>query len=451
MFQRDFPADFVWGSATAAYQVEGAPFEDGKGASVWNEFEKRPGVMRDDVNGDITCDHYHRYNEDIAIMRDIGLKGYRFSFAWSRIFPEGRGKVNQKGVDHYKRVCETLLENGIEPFVTLYHWDLPLALQKDFGGWESRECSRYFGEYAELVGREFKGLVKNFSPVNEFLAASDVAYGMGLIAPGLKLSRKRVNQIRHNLLLAHGLGVLGLRSGNPDARIGTAENANFMIPIVDTPEHVEAAKKALREQNAHFITAILEGKYLDCYLEKEGGNAPVFTDEDMKIIHTPLDFVGLNIYHGKRVRYAPETECGYHIFEKDDYAHQTGINDFTFEPSSLYWGTRLVHETWKAKEIYITENGTRQEFDHPDPDDGEVYDDLRIRNLRLNLTQLARAVKGGGGGKGYFHWSFMDNLEWHHGFRPRFGYVYINYSNLQRIPKLSAKWMKEVIRNGRVM
>lgn len=448
---REFPEDFIWGSATASYQVEGAPFEDGKGASVWNEFEKRPGVMRDDVNGDVASDHYHRYKEDIGIMRDIGLKGYRFSFAWSRIFPEGRGKVNQKGVDHYKRVCETLLENGIEPFVTLYHWDLPLALQKDIGGWESRDCAKYFGEYAELVGREFKGLVKNFSPINEFLAASDVAYSMGLIAPGLKLPKKRVNQVRHNLLVAHGLGARGLRSGNPDVRVGMAENSNFMVPVIDTPEHVEAAKKALREQNAHFVTAMMEGRYLDCYLEKEGENAPVFTDEDMKIISTPLDFAGLNLYHGKRVRSAPEKECGYHIFEENEYTQRTGINDFYFEPSSLYWGTRLFYETWKPKEIYITENGTRQESDRPDPDDGEVYDDIRVRNLRLNLTQLARAVSHGVPVKGYFHWSFMDNLEWHHGFRPRFGYVYINYSNQQRIPKLSAKWMKEVIKNGRVM
>ena len=447
---RDFPENFVWGSATASYQVEGAPFEDGKGASVWNEFEKRPGAMRDDVNGDIACDHYHRYKEDIALMRQIGLTGYRFSFAWSRIFPDGRGKVNQKGIDHYKCVCEELLKNGVEPSVTLYHWDLPLALQKDFGGWESRECVKYFGEYAAKIGEEFKGLIKYYCTTNEFLAASDVAYSMGLIAPGLKLPKKRVNQIRHHLLLAHGTALSALRAADSEAKISLAENSNFMVPLIDTPEYVDAAKKAFRECNAHFLTAVMEGKYLDCYLEKEGADAPEFTDADMKIIGQKLDWLGLNIYHGKRLRPAPETKEGYYIFEETDLARQTGIADFYFEPAAMYWGCRIAHELYNVPEIRITENGKRSLTDVLAPD-GNVYDDERIRHLRLQLLYLAKAVREGIPVTGYYHWSLMDNLEWHHGFRPRFGYIYINYSTLERTPKLSAKWMSEVIKTGRIV
>ena len=450
MFQRDFPADFVWGAASASYQVEGAPFEDGKGASVWNEFDKRPGTMRDDVNGDVACDHYHRYPEDIALMHDIGMTGYRFSIAWSRIFPEGRGRFNQAGMDHYKRVCEELLKNGIAPYVTLYHWDLPLALQKDFGGWESRECVKYFGEYAARIAQELKGMVKNYFTTNEFLAASDVAYGMGLIAPGLKLPKKRVNQVRHHLLLAHGTALQAVHAADPAAKAGLAENSSFMVPVIDTPEHVAAAKKAFREENAHFLTAVMEGKYLDCYLEKEGADAPDFTDEDMKIIGTPLDFTGLNIYFGKRVRSAPERPEGYAVFEEQEKHRATGIADFNFEPSSMYWGCRIVNELWHPKEIIISENGMRSLVDMPEADE-QVYDDERIKVLRLNLTMLARAVRENIPVRGYFHWSLTDNLEWHHGFRPRFGLIYINYTTQQRIPKLSAQWFKELIRTGRVV
>ncbi len=447
---RDFPENFIWGAASASYQVEGAPFEDGKGASVWNEFDKRPGTMRDDVNGDVACDHYHRYPEDIALMREIGLTGYRFSIAWSRIFPEGRGRFNQAGMDHYKRVCEELLKTGIEPYVTLYHWDLPLALQPALGGWESRECVKYFGEYADRVVRELKGLVKYYFTTNEFLAAADVAYSMGLIAPGLKLPKKRVNQVRHHLLLAHGTALQAIHAADPAAKAGLAENPSFMVPIIDTPEHVAAAKKAFREENARFLTAVMEGKYLDCYLEKEGADAPSFTDEDMKIISTPMDLLGLNLYFGKRVRSAPDRPEGYAIFEEQEKHRVTGIADFNFEPASMYWGCRIVNELWHPKEIVISENGKRSLVDMQEAD-GQVYDDERIKVLRLNLTLLARAIREDIPVRGYFHWSLTDNLEWHHGFRPRFGLIYINYTTQQRIPKLSAQWFKELIRTGRVV
>lgn len=405
--------------------------------------------MRDDVSGDIACDHYHRYPEDIALVKDIGLNAYRFSLAWSRIFSDGYGTFNQKGIDHYKKVCETLLKNGIEPFVTLYHWDLPLGLQQQFGGWESKKTVKYFGEYASKIGEELKGLVKYYCTTNEFLACSDVAYSMGLIAPGLKLSKKRVNQIRHHLLLAHGTAVSALRGADQSAKISLAENSSFMVPLNDSAEYVDAAEKAFREVNAHFLTAVMEGKYLDRYLEKEGGDAPVFTDEEMKIIGQKLDWLGLNIYFGTRLRPAPETKEGYHIFEENDLTRQTGIADFDFEPASIYWGSRIAHELWRLP-IYITENGAISRVDHR-ASDGNVYDDERVRHLRIFMLYMAKAIREGIPVKGYFHWSLMDNLEWHHGYRPRFGFIYVNYSNLERTVKLSAKWMREMIKSGRVV
>ena len=440
---RDFPEKFIWGAASASYQVEGAPFEDGKGASVWNEFDKRPGTMRDDVNGDVACDHYHRYPEDIALMREIGLTAYRFSIAWSRIFPDGRGRFNQAGMDHYKRVCEELLKNGIEPYVTLYHWDLPLALQKDLGGWESRECVKYFGEYADRVVRELKGLVKNYFTTNEFLAAADVAYSMGLIAPGLKLPKKRVNQVRHHLLLAHGTALQAIHAADPAAKAGLAENPSFMVPIIDTPEHVAAAKKAFREENARFLTAVMEGGYPDCYLEKEKDDAPEVADGDFKLISAPMDFLGLNIYHGRMVRHAPDEPGKYKVYT--EYRDDASV---LFQPAAMYWGCRLVQELWHPKELVISENGLSGN-DRPEPD-GKIYDLHRIKYMREYLTQLSRAVREGIPVKGYFHWSLLDNLEWCSGFRPRFGLIFVNYLTSERIPKQSYHWYADLIRTGRV-
>ncbi len=448
MCLRDFPEDFIWGAATAAYQVEGAAYEDGKGKSIWNEFEKRPSAIADNAVGDVASDQYHHYREDVALMRNAGMNAYRFSMSWSRVLPKGRGTVNRKGLDYYKRLCEELLRNGIEPYLTWYHWDLPLALQEEFGGWESRETVKYFGEYVERIAKELDGLVKNFFTVNEFLACSDVGYGMGAIAPGLKLPKKRLNQVRHHLLLAHGTALQALRSAIPHARAGLAENPSFMLPVIALPEHIEAAKKAFRELNAHFITAVMEGRYLDCYLDREGADAPSFTDDDFKLIGAPMDFLGLNLYYGKPVRSAPETPEGYFVFNSETAASCTGIADFNFEPSSMYWGCRIVHELWHPKEILISENGMSAN-DRPSAD-SKVYDPHRIKYLRAYLASLSAAVREGYPVKGYLHWSLLDNLEWHLGFRPRFGLVYVNYASQERIPKTSYHWYRELIRSGRI-
>lgn len=444
-----FPKNFYWGAATASYQVEGGAHEDGKGDSTWNEFEKIPGSIANGDSGDVTSDQYHRWKEDVAIMKDLGLKAYRFSMAWSRVLPTGRNEINQAGLDYYKRLCDELLANGIEPFMTFYHWDLPLALQKEFGGWESKETVKYFGEYVERISKELKGRVKNYFTINEFLACADVGYHMGSIAPGLKLPEKRWYQVRHNMLLAHGTGLAALRSTSPEAKVGLAENSWFMVPLIDTPENVEATKLAFREENAHFLTAVMEGKYMDCYLKKCGADAPVFTDDEMKLISGKLDFLGLNIYFGKYVCKGKDTP--YRIFRDDINDTKLGRPGLYYEPDAIYWGTRIAKELWNPKEIIISENGTAIPEDNPDRETGEIFDLGRIKYLRNHLTSMARAIDEGIPITGYLHWSLLDNLEWNQGFNPRFGLTYVNFHTGERTLKMSGKWYRELIRTGRIV
>ncbi|MBQ9088146.1 MAG: beta-glucosidase [Lentisphaeria bacterium] len=448
MNRQDFPSDFIWGSATASYQVEGAAFEDGKGASIWNEFEKLPGAIADNASGDVSCDQYHRYKEDVALMRDMGLKVYRFSMAWSRIFPEGGGKLNPKGMDYYKRLCDELHDNGLEPWITFYHWDLPQALQERFGGWRSRECAKYFADYVAAAAGELKGRCDHYFTFNEFLGSTDQGYFNGVCAPGLRLSRKERNQVRHNALYAHGLGLQVLRDVLPGAKVGIAENPVFFTPVIDTPEHVAAAKKAFREVNGHFITAIMEGGYPESYLAAEGADAPVVGDGDFKLIGAPMDFLGLNIYYGRLIRSAPELPEQYEIFYDDASTVWSDCNGM-FQPAAVYWGSRIASELWKPEAIIISENGTSCE-DRP-ARDGEVYDLFRVKYLRAYMESMSRAIRDGVPVKGYFHWSFLDNLEWGSGYRRRFGLYFVNYRTGERIPKLSAKWFKELIQTCKIV
>lgn len=447
MSARKFPENFIWGTATSAYQVEGAGLEDGKGPSIWNEFEKRPGAIADDVDGMIAADEYHHVDDDIAIMRGLGVRAYRFSVAWSRVLPEGRGRVNEKGMAYYLSLCDKLLSAGIEPYVTLYHWDLPLALQQELGGWESRDCVELFGEYASLMAERFGSRVKNYFTTNEFLACSDVGYSLGSIAPGLQLNNRRRNQVRHHLLLAHGTALQALRAVAPHAKVGLAENPRFMMPVMDTPDHVAAAKKAFREVNAHFITAVMEGRYPDCYWNAAGADAPEVREGDFARISAPMDFLGLNLYFGRLVRSAPENAKGYEVLDVPNH-QDTGINDGRFEPDSLYWGCRIVHELWNPKEILISENGISTP-DRPRKD-GKIIDTLRIKFLRSYLGSLQQAVAEGYPVTGYFHWSLLDNLEWHCGIRPRFGLTYVNYHTGARTLKLSGEYFREVIRKNQI-
>ena len=441
-----FPQGFLWGSATASYQVEGAVNEDGRGPSIWDTFSHIPGNTTNGDTGDVANDHYHLYKQDVALMKDLGLKTYRFSVSWSRIFPQGTGTPNPKGLDFYNRLVDELLAANIQPYCTLFHWDLPQTLEDKVGGWQSRETSEAFGVYAGYVAKNLSDRVKHFMTLNEMRSFVDIGYKDGRHAPGLKLPPAGVNQVRHHAVLAHGLGVQAIRANaKPGTKVGLAENAEACAPVIETPDHIAAARKAMREENAGYLTAVLEGKYTDAYLAYHGANAPKFTAADMKAIGSPIDFVGLNNYTTTWVR-ASTVPSGYAVVPApDSYPHMMSPW-LRVGPQGLYWAPKFIAEIWNVKEIYITENGASS-TDKLTPE-GQVYDSDRIMYLRNYLTQLHRAVSEGVPVKGYFVWSFMDNYEWADGYAYRFGIHYVDFKTQKRTPKLSAHFYREVINHN---
>jgi beta-glucosidase len=440
-----FPKEFRWGCATAAYQIEGATREDGRGMTNWDVFCHTPGKIARGDTGDVACDSYHRYAEDAQLLKNLGVTTYRMSIAWSRIFPEGRGPLNQKGVDHYDRVVDGLLAAGIDPYVTLFHWDLPQALA---GGWQNRDTAQAFGDYAGVVAAKLSDRVKNFMTVNELRCFTDLGHAAGIHAPGLKLAPAQINQVRHHGVLAHGLGVQAIRAhAKAGTQVGLADNTVFYVPVMETAEHIAAAKKATREQNAMFLTAIMEGRYIDEYLTQEGANAPKVQPGDMAIIGAPLDFVALNIYAPEWAR-ADAGPKGYVTIPHIASSPRMASPWLVVGPEVAYWGVRQVSELWSPKTLYVSENGASAD----DPVvDGHIDDVDRVMYLRNYFGQFRRAVAEGYPLKGYFLWSLMDNFEWADGYTKRFGIHYVDFATQVRTPKLSAAWYKEVIRQNRIV
>jgi len=445
-----FPSSFVWGCSTSAYQVEGAAAEDGRGPSVWDTFSRLPGRIAMDQTGEVAVDQYHRYKEDVGLMKWLGLDAYRFSVSWPRVFPEGFGRPNEKGLAYYDRLVDELLANRIEPWLTFFHWDLPQALEDRFGGWESRETAKYFAEYVACVTARLSDRVSNFFTINEFACFTDMGYSGGINPPGKVLPARGRNQVRHNALLAHGLAVRAIRaSARKPPNIGLAENARICVPVIETDEHIAAARSAMRQLNGHFLTAVLEGKYPDTYLSAEGSDAPEFSADDMEIIGSRLDFVGLNAYTPVYVRADKEDPAG---FAQVPYAASHPRMDVSWlyvEPEVIYWGTRLLKEVWGVDAVVISENGCPAEDRMAA--NGQVYDTDRLMYLRHHLIAAHRAVSEGWPLKGYFIWSLLDNFEWTYGYGKRCGIFYVNYQTLERVPKLSANFYREVILRNAVV
>ena len=442
---REFPRGFLWGCATAAYQIEGAAGEDGRGPSVWDVFSHTPGKTYHGDTGDVADDSYHLYKEDVRLLKNLGVSTYRMSLSWSRIFPQGKGQVNPKGLDYYNRVVDELLANHITPYVTLFHWDLPAALP---GGWQARDTSKAFADYAAYVTRRLSDRVHHFMTTNEFTCFTDIGYREGRFAPGLKLPDAEANQVRHNGILAHGLAVQAIRANTPaETQVGLAENAIVYVPVIESPEHIEAARRATRDQNAPFLTAVMEGKYIDSYIEREGANAPKAEPGDMKAIGSPLDFVGLNVYTPLYVR-ADGSRQGYTVEQQPaSYPHMASPW-LTIGPECIYWAVRNVSELWHPPAIYITENGCSS--DDVVNDAGRIDDTDRLMYLRNHITHLHRAAAEGYPIKGYFLWSLLDNFEWADGYSKRFGIHYVDFATLKRTPKLSAEWYRNVIQRNAV-
>jgi beta-glucosidase len=457
---RQFPKGFFWGTATSSYQIEGAWNEDGKGPSIWDTFAHTAGKIKNDDTGDVANDHYHRYKEDVALMRSIGANAYRFSIAWPRIFPTGTGQPNAKGLDFYNRLVDEMVAVGIAPFATLYHWELPQALQ-DKGGWQNPDTAKAFADFAGYMAEKLSDRVHYFFTINEFRTFVDMGHQAKEIsvpggtmtislAPGLKLTPGELNQVRHHAVLAHGMAVQAIRAkGKKGTKVGPAEVIEGAVPLIEAPEHIKAAQTATRELNAPFLTVMLEGEYTDAYLKQAGADAPKFTDSDLKIINSPLDFVGINVYRPHAYVLASDAAPGWREvpFAK---GHPKMFNSWlTVGPEAMYWAPKFVHKLWKAKEIFITENGCAS--DDVIAADGKIYDTDRIVFLRSYLTQLQRATADGVPVKGYFQWSTMDNFEWTAGFGNRFGLIHVDFKTQKRTPKLSAEWFREAAKQNAVV
>lgn len=442
-----FPREFVWGVATAAPQIEGASMADGKGESIWDRFARQPGKVHGGDTLDVACDHYHRFREDFALMRALGVRHYRLSLAWPRIFPQGDGSVNAAGLAYYHRLFEAMQEAGITPWVTLFHWDLPQALEER-GGWTNRATADAFARYADTVVQAFAGQVKNWITLNEIRCFTWLGYEIGSKAPGRHCPPEIVNQTYHHALLCHGYAVRAVRQyGGPGARVGLTDNSDVCMPVTETAADIAAARAWFTRRNEHLLGAIHGGGYSADYLARCGSAAPQVRAGDFALISAPTDFLGLNLYTGTFVRAradgSPEELPLPPHYPKADspWLH--------LAPQVMYWGTRLAHESYGAKTIYVTENGCGYN-DEPIVG-GEVIDLHRREFLRAHLRELHRAIADGVPVQGYFLWSFMDNFEWEDGYERRFGIVHVDYTTQVRTPKLSARYYQQVIAANRVL
>ena len=438
-----FPRDFVWGAATASYQIEGAWDENGKGESIWDRFSHTPGKVQDGDTGDIACDHYHHWRDDVALMKDLGLKAYRFSIAWPRILPAGRGDVNQAGIDFYSQLVDALLEAGIEPWVTLYHWDLPQALQ-DEGGWPERKIVNAFVEYANVVTRALGDRVKNWITFNEPWVSAFVGYEHGHHAPGLT-DRAAAIAASHHLLLAHGLSVPIVRTNSSEANVGITLNLTPQEPASPSLADKKVATWIDGYINRFFLDPLAGRGYPTDMIASFGNPMDFIQPDDMDTIVAPIDFLGINYYTRNIARdqnaknNAPQT-----VSRGDEITEM----DWEVYPQGLYNILGRLHFDYGFPAIYITENGAA--FKDQVGSDGQVDDPARLSYIKRHLEKVHQAIEIGVPVKGYFAWSLFDNFEWAFGYSKRFGLVYVDYETQQRIPKSSAKWYTGVIRDNAV-
>jgi beta-glucosidase len=436
----EFPERFVWGAATSSYQIEGAWQEDGKGESIWDRFSHTPGSVRDGDTGDVTCDHYHLWREDIALMKEIGLQAYRFSMAWPRLLPEGIGRANQPGLDFYDRLVDGLLEAGIEPFVTLYHWDLPQALQ-DQGGWPARATAEAFVAYADLASRTLGDRVSQWITLNEPFVSAIVGYLEGRHAPGHS-DLDEALAAAHHLLLAHGWAVPVIRRNSPGARVGIVLNLHPQTPASSGAADRAAAWQQDGIINRWFLDPLAARGYPADIVAHYGRPMDSVQAGDVEAIAAPLDFLGVNYYTRgiARSSVVPEAENAPRtVFPRSE---QTEMG-WEVYPEGLYQILGRVHFDYRFPSIYVTENGAAY-LDRIGPE-GQVEDPPRVAYLKAHFAEAARAIAAGVPLRGYFVWSLMDNFEWAHGYSKRFGLIHVDYATQQRILKTSARWYRRVI------
>ncbi len=434
-----FPDDFLWGAATAAYQIEGAANEDGRGESIWDRFSHTPGKTLNGDTGDIACDHYHRWRDDIQVMRDLGLQAYRFSVAWPRILPEGRGRVNEPGLDFYDQLVDGLLEAGITPWVTLYHWDLPQVLQ-DAGGWTNRATADAFAEYTEAITRQLGDRVKHWITLNEPWCSSFLSYHIGEHAPGHKSFEEALAAV-HTLLLAHGKAVPIVRRNSSGAQVGITLNLAQVYPASESAADQAAAARYDGYFNRWFLDPLYGRGYPADMLELYGDPVPSFEAADFDIIAAPTDFLGLNYYTPTFIHDNPNGGV-LRVGSTRREGEYTAM-DWLVYPEALYDQLLRVPRDYPTGPLYITENGAA----YPDepPSDGRVHDPERASYYRQHLAAAQRAIAAGSPLKGYFAWSLTDNFEWAWGYTRRFGITYVDYATQQRTIKDSGYMYRDVI------
>ena len=452
----EFPPDFLWGSATSAYQIEGSPLADGAGPSIWQRFLRTPELVRASdgsaftkirESGDVACDHYRRYADDVALMKSLGMKAYRFSISWSRILPQGKGAINHAGIDFYDRLVDSLLENGIEPNATLFHWDLPAALD-DLGGWLNPDIANWFAEYAAVMFKKLDGRVKMWATLNEPWVVTDGGYLHGALAPGHR-NLYEAPIASHNLMRAHGAAVKAYRDEGKN-RIGLVVNLEPKYAATSSASDLAARNRAEAYMNRQYLDPVFHGKYPAEMKDIFGDAWPDWPDEDMALIRQPIDFLGINYYTRNVTRddsnhwpvcacavrqtQATYTETGWEVFAQ-------GLTD------TLLW----VKEQYGDIPLYVTENGAAF-FDPPVAENGRVVDPLRVDYLHKHLRAIHSAREQGVDLRGYYVWSFLDNLEWSLGFSKRFGIVHVNFETQERTPKDSARFYANVIAsNGKIL
>jgi beta-glucosidase len=436
----EFPSDFLWGSATSAYQIEGSPLADGAGPSIWHRFVRTPGLTKDGDTGDVACDHYRRMEDDVAMMKRLGLTAYRFSIAWGRILPEGRGRVNEAGLGFYERLVDTLLAHGIEPMATLFHWDLPAALD-DRGGWLNPDVADWFADYASVMYRRLDDRVKLWATLNEPWVVTDGGYLHGALAPGHK-NRFEAPIASHHLLRSHGKAVQAYRAIGKH-QIGLVVNIEPKYPASTTAHDLAATRRAEAYMNRQYLDPVFHGRYPEEMAEIFGEAWPEWPQQDFDLIRQPIDFLGINYYTRNVVRHeesawplkavpvrqkqATYTETGWEVFAQ-------GLTD------TLSW----VRKRYGDIPQYVTENGAAF-YDPPAASGGHVADPLRIDYYRSHLRAVHAAIQQGVDVRGYFAWSLLDNLEWSLGYSKRFGLVHVNFETLERTPKDSARFYADVI------
>lgn len=439
MTSMKFPTNFLWGAASAAYQIEGAWNEDGKGESIWDRFSHTPDHISDKTTGDVACDHYHRYPEDIAIMRKIGLKAYRFSVAWSRIQPTGRGPVNLPGLDYYDRLTDALLAANIEPFITLHHWDYPQALF-DQGGWVNRDNLAYFADYSAIIVKRLGDRIRRWTTFNEPGVIAWNGYANAEHAPGER-DEKKARQVIHNLMVAHGLAVQAIRGVDPGLEVGIVLSEWGADPASDDPADIAAANRFWNITETAFLHPLFTGHYHPEMIEAAGADLPEIKSGDMALISQKLDFVGINSYS----RHVISATKG--RLEKIPGSEYTEMGWEVCAPAFRRMLVK-INRDYHLPPIYITENGSA--FVDVVTPDGKIHDERRLDYLRQHFLQIRLAMQDGVDIRGYFVWSLTDNFEWAHGFTKRFGLVRVDYDTQQRTIKDSGEWYSSVIATNSV-